>query len=52
MTTEEALMWADTFGPIQTEPPNGDGPALVAALTQFKEWADEDFKELMRISKP
>lgn len=35
-TTEEALKWADTFGPIQSDPPNGDGPALEALAKEVR----------------
>lgn len=29
MTLEEALKWADNWGPLQSDPPNGDAPALL-----------------------
>ena len=36
MTIEEALKWADVFGPIQDDPPGGDGPALMALAAEVR----------------
>jgi hypothetical protein len=35
-TLKEALKWADNFGPIQSDPPSGDGPALVALAKEVR----------------
>ena len=34
MTLEEALKWADVFGPIQSNPPDGDAPALMVLAAE------------------
>ena len=36
MTLEEALQWADTFGPIQSDPPGGDAPALLTLAAEVR----------------
>ena len=36
MTTEEALKWADTWGPIPSDPPDGDAPALLALAAEVR----------------
>lgn len=40
MNLTEALKWADTFGPIQSEPPGGDSPALVTLAAAVRQWKD------------
>lgn len=36
MTPNEALKWADTFGPMQSDPPSGDAPALMALAAEVR----------------
>jgi hypothetical protein len=36
MKLEEALKWADVFGPLQENPPDGDGPALLALAAEVR----------------
>ena len=36
MTLEDALQWADTFGPIQSLPLDGDGPALMVLAAEVR----------------
>ena len=36
MTLAEALKWADTFGPLQSDPPDGDAPALMALAAEVR----------------
>lgn len=36
MTLDEALKWADVFGPIQDDPPTGDGPALMVLAEEVR----------------
>lgn len=36
MTLEEALQWADVFGPLQSIPPDGDGPALLTLAAEVR----------------
>ncbi len=36
MTLDEALEWADTFGSMQTSPPDGDAPALMALAAEVR----------------
>ena len=36
MSIEEALKWADTFGSIQSDPPTGDGPALLTLAKEVR----------------
>jgi hypothetical protein len=36
MTLDESLKWADTFGPIQSNPPTGDGPALMTLAAEVR----------------
>lgn len=36
MTLEEALKWADTFGPLQSDPPDGDAPALMVLAEEVR----------------
>jgi hypothetical protein len=36
MTFYEALEWADNWGPLQTNPPSGDGPALLALAAEVR----------------
>lgn len=33
---DEALTWADTFGSVQDDPPDGDGPALEALAAEVR----------------
>jgi hypothetical protein len=37
MSINEALQRADTFGPIQSYPPDGDGPALTALAAEVRQ---------------
>lgn len=36
MTCDEALKWADVFGPIQSDPPTGDAPALLTLAAEVR----------------
>jgi hypothetical protein len=36
MTLEDALQWADVFGPLQSVPPDGDGPALMTLAAEVR----------------
>jgi hypothetical protein len=36
MTLEEALDWADKWGPLQSDPPCGDGPALLRLAAEVR----------------
>jgi hypothetical protein len=36
MTLGEALKWADTFGPLQSDPPDGDAPALMVLAAEVR----------------
>lgn len=55
MTLEEALQWADTFGPIQSDPPGGDAPALLTLAAEVRRLRDleaelRDLREYKAIS--
>lgn len=45
MTIDEALKWADTFGPLQSDPPDGDAQALLALAAGVRE-ADAEIERL------
>ena len=36
MTLDEALKWADTFGPLQSDPPDGDARALMVLAAEVR----------------
>lgn len=36
MNLAEAMQWADTFGPIQDDPPDGDAPALMLLAAEVR----------------
>ena len=54
MKLEEDLKWANTFGPLQSDPPNGDALALLtlaAAVRRLQRQHDASHAEVMRLAE-
>ena len=41
MSVADALVWADNWGPLQSEPPDGDAPALMALAAEVRLLTEE-----------
>ena len=52
MNLTDALKWADTFGTIQSDPPTGDGPALLALAAEVRRLqAEKEQQPILKTSR-